>query len=85
MWATWSLFAGLFLLLMGGGMIATLIGVRAELDGFADIQIGAIVAAYYAGFLVGSRITLSQLGTSGTSACTPRSHRCWRPRSSPPV
>jgi MFS family permease len=64
-WATWSLFAGLFLLLMGGGMIATLIGVRAELDNFADIQIGAIVAAYYAGFLVGSRITLSRLGTVG--------------------
>ncbi|HTH04815.1 MAG TPA: MFS transporter, partial [Ilumatobacteraceae bacterium] len=64
-WATWSLFVGLFLLLMGGGMIATLIGVRAEYDGFADIQIGAIVAAYYAGFLVGSRITLSQLGTVG--------------------
>jgi MFS family permease len=64
-WATWSLFAGLFLLLMGGGMIATLIGVRAELDDFADIQIGAIVAAYYAGFLVGSRITLSQLGNVG--------------------
>ena len=55
----------LFLLLMGGGMIATLIGVRAELDDFADIQIGAIVAAYYAGFLVGSRITLSQLGNVG--------------------
>ena len=65
MWATWSLFAGLFLLLMGGGMIATLIGVRAELDDFADIQIGAIVAAYYAGFLVGSRITLSQLDNVG--------------------
>lgn len=64
-WATWSLFAGLFLLLMGGGMIATLIGVRAEYDGFADLQIGAIVAAYYAGFLVGSRITLSQLGHVG--------------------
>jgi MFS family permease len=64
-WATWSLFVGLFLLLMGGGMIATLIGVRAELDDFADIQIGAIVAAYYAGFLVGSRITLSQLGNVG--------------------
>ncbi len=52
-------------MLIGGGMIATLIGVRAELDGFADLQIGAIAAAYYAGFLVGSRITLAQLGNVG--------------------
>ena len=64
-WATWALFAGLTLMLIGGGMIATLIGVRAELDGFADLQIGAIAAAYYAGFLVGSRITLAQLGNVG--------------------
>ena len=28
-WATWALFVGLFLMLMGGGIIATLIGVRA--------------------------------------------------------
>ena len=42
-----------------------MIGVRAELDGFADLQIGAIAAAYYAGFLVGSRITLAQLGNVG--------------------
>ena len=65
MWATWALFVGLALMLMGGGLIATLIGVRAELDGFADIQIGAITAAYYAGFLVGSRVTLAQLGNVG--------------------
>lgn len=64
-WATWALFAGLALMLIGGGMVATLIGVRSELDGFADIQIGAITAAYYAGFLLGARVTLAQLGNVG--------------------
>jgi MFS family permease len=64
-WATWALFAGLALMLIGGGMVATVMGVRAELDHFATIQIGAISAAYYAGFLVGSRITLFQLGNVG--------------------
>ena len=64
-WATWSLFAGLTLMLIGGGMFATLIGVRAELDGFRTLEIGAITAAYYAGFVVGSRLTLSALGQVG--------------------
>jgi MFS family permease len=64
-WATWALFAGLALMLVGGGMVATLMGVRAELDHFATIEIGAISAAYYAGFLVGSRISLFHLGNVG--------------------
>ena len=64
-WATWSLFAGLTLMLIGGGMFATLIGVRAELDGFRTLEIGAITAAYYAGFVVGARLTLAALGQVG--------------------
>jgi MFS family permease len=64
-WATWALFAGLTLMLIGGGLFATLIGVRSELDGFDTLQIGAISAAYYAGFLVGSRVTLAHLGSVG--------------------
>lgn len=64
-WATWALFAGLTLMLIGGGLFATLIGVRAELDGFDTLEIGGIGAAYYAGFMVGSRVTLAQLGNVG--------------------
>lgn len=36
-------------------MFSTLIGVRAELGGFSDAQIGLITAGYYGGFIVGSR------------------------------
>lgn len=64
-WATWSLFVGLGLLLVGAGMFATLIGVRSELNGYTALEIGLISAAYYGGFLGGSRLTLAFLGNVG--------------------
>ena len=64
-WATWALFVGLGLMLTGVGMFGTLIGVRAELEGFSPLAIGLVSAGYYGGFLVGSRVTLWLLGTVG--------------------
>jgi len=64
-WATWALFVGLGLLLTGAGLFATVVGIRSETDGFPTIAIGSIAAAYYLGFLIGSRITLRALGTVG--------------------
>jgi len=62
---TWGLFAGLAVLIVGVGLFATVIGVRAELEGFGTLTIGAIGGAYYAGFVVGSRIALHVVGTVG--------------------
>lgn len=62
---TWGLFAGLAVLLIGVGLFATLIGVRAELEGFNTVMIGVIGAAYYGGFVAGSRLTLHVVGTVG--------------------
>jgi MFS family permease len=64
-WATWSLFVGLALLLVGVGLFATVVGIRSELNGYEDWQIGLIAAAYYGGFLVGSRLTLVVLEKVG--------------------
>jgi MFS family permease len=64
-WATWALFLGLALMLAGGGLLSTLVGVRAELEGFNTVLIGLISAAYYAGFLLGSRLALDALGRVG--------------------
>ena len=64
-WATWALFVGLGFLLSGAGLFATVIGIRSETDGFPTLAIGLIAAAYYLGFLVGSRLTLVALGTVG--------------------
>lgn len=64
-WATWALFVGLGLLLVGAGLFATVVGIRVETDGFPTLAIGLIVAGYYLGFLVGSRLTLVALGRVG--------------------
>lgn len=55
--AAWGLFAALTLLMVGNGLIGVLIGVRSEMEGFNTTVTGLIMASYFAGFLVGSRVT----------------------------
>lgn len=64
-WATWALFVGLGLMLSGAGLFATIVGIRAEVEGFATLAIGLVAAAFYLGFLVGSRLALRALGSVG--------------------
>jgi MFS family permease len=64
-WATWALFVGLSAMLAGAGLFGTLVGVRGELEGFPVSVNGLISAAYYAGFLLGSRLALRALGQVG--------------------
>lgn len=63
--ATWGLFVGLAFLLLAGGMFGTLLGVRSELAGLPTAVSGLISASYYAGFILGSRVTLAALGRVG--------------------
>jgi MFS family permease len=63
--AAWGLFAALTLLMVGNGLIGVLIGVRSELEGFDTTVTGLIMAAYFAGFLVGSRVTPSIMARVG--------------------
>jgi MFS family permease len=65
MLATWALFLGLGFMLVGAGLFGTLITVRAELSGSSSITVGALAAAYYAGFLIGSRTVVRILGSVG--------------------
>ena len=55
--ATWSLFIGL-VSSWPHGLQSTLLGVRAGLEGFDETVTGVIMAGYYAGFLIGSLVTL---------------------------
>jgi MFS family permease len=48
------LFAGLALLMVGNGLLGSLLGIRADLEGFATVVIGVVMAMYFVGFLVGS-------------------------------
>lgn len=49
-----SLLLGAALLLVGNGLIGTLLALRAALEGFSDGVIGLIMSAYFVGFLAGT-------------------------------
>ncbi len=63
--ATWGLFVALALVICGVGMFGTVVGIRSAAGGFSNLTIGLIGAAYYAGFLVGSTLTLRRLASVG--------------------
>lgn len=50
----WPLFFGLSLVGLAAGVQGTLLGYRAEVEGFNDALIGLLMSAYFAGFLLGS-------------------------------
>ena len=50
----WGLFAAVLLVMLGNGLLGTLLGVRAEIEGFTTSTTGYILAAYYVGFLGGA-------------------------------
>jgi len=52
----WPLFAGLSLIGLAVGVQGSLLGVRAQLEGFDSYLIGVLMSCYYAGFLIGSRL-----------------------------
>ena len=63
--ATWALFLGLGLLMVGNGLSGTLIGIRSELEGFDTVVSGLIMTGYFVGFLAGSHFVRSALGRVG--------------------
>lgn len=48
------LLGGLSVLLVGLGLLGTLLGVRATVEDFSNVQIGVIMAGYYAGYILGT-------------------------------
>ena len=50
------LMAGVAMLLLGNGLIGTLLGVRAGIEGFPTVAVGVIMSAYYLGYIAGSRL-----------------------------
>lgn len=59
------LFIGLALLMMGNGLLGSLLGVRANLEDFPTVVIGIVMSMYYVGFLVGSLTIPRRLVTVG--------------------
>jgi len=48
-----AIFLSVAFLLLGNGLIGTLLPLRAHLEGFSDIEVGAIGSFYYVGFVAG--------------------------------
>jgi MFS family permease len=59
------LFAGLALLMVGNGLLSSLLGIRSDLEGFNTVVIGVVMSMYYVGFLVGSLTVPRWLTTVG--------------------
>ncbi len=55
--ATWALFLGLGLVMVGNGLNSSLLGVRSETEGFGLGVTGLIMASYFVGFLAGTSYT----------------------------
>ncbi|MCB2114921.1 MAG: MFS transporter [Rhodobacteraceae bacterium] len=54
---SWALLLGIMLLMVGNGMQGTLLGIRGGIEGFSTTEMSYVMAAYFAGFLLGSRLT----------------------------
>ena len=63
--SAWSLFAALALLLLGNGLLGSLVGIRADLAGFSTVTTGLVLAFYFLGFIVGSQLPPSAVSRVG--------------------
>ncbi len=55
--ASWALFIGMFMLMIGNGLQGTLLGLRGEIEGFSTLSLSVVMSAYFVGFLFSSRLT----------------------------
>ena len=63
--AAWPLFFGIALIMLGNGLQGTLLGLRANLEGFDTEVTGLVMSFYYAGFLAGSIVAPHIVGRVG--------------------
>lgn len=52
---SWALLLGVMLLMLGNGIQGTVLGIRGKIEGFSAVEMSYVMAAYYAGFLLGSQ------------------------------
>ena len=52
--STWALMLGIGLLMLGHGLQGTLLGLRANMEGFPSAVTGVVMSGYYIGLLIGS-------------------------------
>lgn len=55
--ACWALLFGMGLVMLGNGLQASLLGLRANLEGFPTFVTGIVMSGYFVGFVLGSQVT----------------------------
>ncbi|HSJ27139.1 MAG TPA: MFS transporter [Acidimicrobiia bacterium] len=61
----WPLFVALSFLMVGNGLQSSLVGLRADLEGFTTAVTGVVMTGYYVGFLGGAFVVPRIVGTVG--------------------
>jgi MFS family permease len=51
-----TLLLGVAIILMGNGLLGTLLGVRGQLEGLSPLSLGLIMSGYFAGFVIGTAL-----------------------------
>lgn len=54
--ATWPLLLGMGILMLGAGLLSTLLGVRATSEAFPTSVTGVVMSCYYVGYLIGTQL-----------------------------
>lgn len=63
------LLGGLWFLLGGVGLLGTVLGLRATTAAFGNLQIGLVMAGYYAGYIIGTLFILRLIRNVGHVRC----------------
>lgn len=61
----WPLFVALSFLMIGNGLQSSLVGLRADLEGFSTTVTGVVMTGYYVGFLLGAFFVPRIVGAVG--------------------
>lgn len=62
---SWPLLLGMLLLMLGNGLQGSLLGVRGSTLGFSSVELSVVMSAYFAGFLLASRMTPNMIRRVG--------------------
>ncbi len=62
---SWALFLGIGMMMLGNGLPASLLGIRATGEGFPTAVTGLVMSCYYLGFLAGSVLAPRVISTVG--------------------
>jgi MFS family permease len=61
----WPLFMGLSMIMMGNGLQGTLLGLKADHEGFPVYATGIVMSMYYVGFLLGCYVVPKMISSVG--------------------